>query len=394
MKKTLAIFLVLTMLLCMFTGCGNDTATETSEAATEEVAPAATEETTEGASAETQTDGAIDYSDIKIGLLLNSTLSDGAWSQAVGQSLLRLQEEIGLTDDQIIIIEGLTGGGVECDSTIAQLVDDGCNIIFGASSLFLTNVNAAYPQYPDVYFAMFEGNNDANCCSYTLWDIEGMFMCGYAGALLSESNELGFVASQPQASIVRAIDAYAAGAKAANPDATVEVIWVNSWYDPAGDKECAGALIDKGITVIGNVSTVAVLEACEEGGAYTNGYYVDLHDFAPGATVTSFVWNFAPVMKQIIDEVATDSWTAETKYAGMAEGAVELAPWNTDIMSQEDIDKCDQMYDDIINGDYAVMEGPLYDNEGNEVLAEGDSFTLEEWTVCYFLLDNVIGDLP
>ena len=34
------------------------------------------------------------------------------------------------------------------------------------------------------------------------------------------------------------------------------------------------------------------------------------------------------------------------------------------------------------------------DNQGNEVLPEGEFFTLEEWTVCNFLLDNVIGDLP
>ena len=52
------------------------------------------------------------------------------------------------------------------------------------------------------------------------------------------------------------------------------------------------------------------------------------------------------------------------------------------------------MYQDIINGDYTVMEGPLQDNQGNEVLPEGEFFTLEEWTVCNFLLDNVIGDLP
>ncbi len=51
-------------------------------------------------------------------------------------------------------------------------------------------------------------------------------------------------------------------------------------------------------------------------------------------------------------------------------------------------------YQDIINGDYTVMEGPLQDNQGNEVLPEGEFFTLEEWTVCNFLLDNVIGDLP
>ena len=108
MKHRLAILLVLAMLLCIFVGCR----TEGSDNTQEKDPPAAA-----GTAA---TDTAIDYSEIKIGLLLNSTLTDGAWSQAVGQSLLRLQEELGLSDDQIVIVEGLTGGGIECDSTIAR----------------------------------------------------------------------------------------------------------------------------------------------------------------------------------------------------------------------------------------------------------------------------------
>ena len=376
MKKIVALVLVLVLAFGLLAGCGDEKEPEKQEA------PAA------------QTGQEVDYSNVKIGLLLNSTKVDGAWSQAVAESLMRSKEELNLSDDQILIVESVPEGSAECDSTIMQLIDEGCNLIFGASSSFLTNINNAYPQHPDVYFAQFEGKNDANCCSYTLWDIEGMFMCGYAGALMSEGDELGFVANQPQASIIRAINAYACGARAANPDATVRVVWSNSWYDLAADKECAEALMQLGITSIGNVSTVAVLQACESGGAYTNGYYVDLQEFAPKATLTSFVWNFAPIMNEIITEVATGTWTSETKYAGMAEGAAMLAPWNTDSMPQEVIDQCDEMYERIVNGDYVVMEGPLVDNEGQEVLPAGETFTLEELMVCDFLLDNVIGTLP
>ena len=137
MKHRLAILLVLAMLLCIFVGCR----TEGSDNTLEKDPPAAA-----GTAA---TDTAIDYSEIKIGLLLNSTLSDGAWSQAVGQSLLRLQEELGLSDDQIVIVEGLTGGGIECDSTIAQLVDEGCNIIFTTSWGYMETTAEMAEEYPD-----------------------------------------------------------------------------------------------------------------------------------------------------------------------------------------------------------------------------------------------------
>lgn len=40
------------------------------------------------------------------------------------------------------------------------------------------------------------------------------------------------------------------------------------------------------------------------------------------------------------------------------------------------------------------MCGPLYDNEGNQILAEGETFDVEGMTDMFFLLDNVVGDVP
>ena len=58
------------------------------------------------------------------------------------------------------------------------------------------------------------------------------------------------------------------------------------------------------------------------------------------------------------------------------------------------IEKCNAMYEDILNGKYVVMGGPLSDRDGNELLADGETFTTEELIDCYWLLDNVIGTLP
>lgn len=387
MKKLIALLLVLAMVACMFVGCGSSDA-ETTEAATEEAA------TTDDAAA-AEASGDVDYSTVKVGMLLNNTVTDGGWNQAMAESLWRAQEQLGMTDDQIIIVESIPDGGAEADSTIVQLVDEGCNLIIGASSGFTVNVNAACAQYPDVYFTQFEGASADNYCSFTCWDIEAIFMCGYAAGLMSEGNELGFVAAQPQASVVRAINAWAAGAKAANPEATVQVAWVNSWYDPAGDKECANSLLQTGITCLGyHGSTTAVCQAASEAGGYATGFHVDMHDYAPDAVLTSFCWNWAPQFVEIITDVATGTFTSEPKYANMADGAATVAPWNTDIMPEDVIAACDEMYNSIVNGEYVVLAGPVVDNEGNELLAEGENFTLEELINCYWLLDNVIGDLP
>ena len=48
----------------------------------------------------------------------------------------------------------------------------------------------------------------------------------------------------------------------------------------------------------------------------------------------------------------------------------------------------------ILDGSYQVMAGPLSDNQGNPLLADGETFTLQDYTDMYFLLEHVIGSLP
>ena len=390
MKKWIAFLLALAMVACLFAGCG-----QTDDTTPAADTPAADTPAADAPEEEAPAPEEVDYSTVKIGMLLSNTVTDGGWNQAMYDSMVKTVKQLGMSEDQLIPIESLPEGGAEGDSTIVQLIDEGCNLIVGASSGFVTNINAAYATYPDVYFAQFEGASGDNYCPFSCYDIEALFMCGYAAALMSEVNELGYVAPNPQTSVVRGINAFAAGAKAANPDATVQVVWVNSWYDPAGEKECANTLLDTGIQCLGyNGSTTSVCQAAKEAGGYCTGYNIDMHDYAPEAVLTSFVWDWSPQFTQIITQVATDTWTSDLKIANMADGSATLAPWNTDIMPEDVVAQCEQMYQSIIDGQTVVLAGPLYDQEGKELLAEGETFTIDELINCYWFLDNVLGDLP
>lgn len=78
----------------------------------------------------------------------------------------------------------------------------------------------------------------------------------------------------------------------------------------------------------------------------------------------------------------------------MAEGTGMLTDFNTAIVPQAVIDQCMDMRQKILDGSYQVMAGPLSDNQGNPLLADGETFTLQDYTDMYFLLDHVIGSLP
>ena len=82
------------------------------------------------------------------------------------------------------------------------------------------------------------------------------------------SNDFGFCGSMNgDASVRTAVNAYALGAKYANPDAKVQVIWSDSWYDLDIEGNNAKTLINKGIKYMGmEASSPAIPQKCEEKG--------------------------------------------------------------------------------------------------------------------------------
>jgi basic membrane lipoprotein Med (substrate-binding protein (PBP1-ABC) superfamily) len=348
-------------------------------------------ETSPGASVTT---GGVDYSKVKAGVLINLTTTDGGWSQSHGVSFQKAKANLGLTDDQLIIIENVLDAGPEAAAAIEELVAEGCNMIFGTSSGFTDPITAAAARHPDVKFHQFEGKTGANVSSYSVRDIESIFMCGYAAGKMSKSDALGFMAAQPQASVVRAVNSFAAGARYARPNATVQVIWANSWYNPAVEKEGATGMLQSGINALGyHGSTTAVMQAAEAAGGYATGFHIDMHDYAPKAVLTSFMWNWAPIYEEYITNFANGTWTNDTLFFGMDRNCADLAPFNADIIPADIIADCEAVKAKLISGEIEVFPAPVKDNLGNTVLAQGE-FSDSELINMMFLLDNVIGKLP
>ena len=69
---------------------------------------------------------------------------------------------------------------------------------------------------------------------------------GMMAAAVSKSDKLGYVGAFPVPELKRHISAFAMGARAVNPKATVSVKWINAWFDPNKAREAAEALISEG----------------------------------------------------------------------------------------------------------------------------------------------------
>ncbi len=393
MKKVLALSMALMLILALLAGCSQEAASTAESAAPAASSAAATDST---ATAEPAAEGsALTMDTVKIGAIFYGTKDDGGWSQSHYTAFMNTKAELGLSDDQFVMIENVPDQGPEPENVLEQLIADGCTMLFASSSGHGDAIYNTAARHPDLYFHQFEGMRDeANVSAFSVRDYEAIFMVGYIAGRMSEGNELGFVGAQPQASVVRAINAWAKGAQYANPDATVKVIWINSWFDPAADKEAANALLDEGKTVLGyHGSSSAVMQAAEEAGAYATGFHIDMQSFAPKAVITSFVWNWSPIYTQYIQNAVDGKWTNDTVFLGLEANCATYAAPNADIVPQEVIDDAKKVEEDLKSGAIEVFPAPIKDNQGNEVLAEGESFTDDELINMMYLADNVIGTL-
>ena len=329
-----------------------------------------------------------------IGEIEYSVIDDGGWAQSMHEGLVKACEDLGIdTKTNLLTMEEISEEDTSLiESTVEELVDEGADIIFGCSAGYSAILAELQQEYPDVIFAQQSNDVYDNIIEFQIRGYEGDFLTGYLSALMNEgSNQLGFCASMDEASVRTAINAYALGAKYANPDAKVQVLWADSWYDLDVESQNAKTLIDNGIKYMGmEASSPAVPQTCEENGAFCIGYNVDMQASAPKAVLTSFVWNWAPIFEDIMKKTADGTIDISANYYEGGECAA-LAPFNKDLVPQEIQDKVEALREKINNGDVQVYAGELKDDQGNVLVKDGEVMSDDDILAQDFFVDNVIG---
>ena len=402
-KKVLALLISATMVAAMLAGCGSsaEPAAEAEEEAVEEEAeepaeeeeaePAAEEEAAEEEAAEEPAAGG-SVADVKAGMLLNTTFDDGGWCQAQWQGLVDAAAALGMSEDQIVHIDGVPEEPVGTTSAVEELLDQGCNVIIGGSTGYAPVLDELAPQYPDVQFCQV-GVPLENVLTYHGRCYQSMYVLGYMMAKLSGADKLGYVAGMSEASVRFSLNGFALGAKAYNPNCTVSLQWAQSWYDPAAEAECANVLIADGIKYIGAGTTSnGAHQAAEQAGAFITAYDVDHSDFAPNAVTASMVWNWAPIFEEIITTFVDGGMVPYVdNYFWGAEHGVSSIAYNENVVDADTIAEMQALEEQLANGEIDVFGGELKDNNGNVIVAEGETMADDVILDQSFLVENVIG---
>ena len=211
---------------------------------------------------------------------------------------------------------------------------DAPDIIFGDAFGNEEAVRAVAADYPDIAFVFGSGGGPAepNFSVFDNWIHEPAYLAGMLAGGLTESNVIGAVGGFPVPEVNRIVNAFIAGAQEVNPEAEVQVTFLNSWFDPAAAKEAALAQVGAGADVL-FAERFGVIEAAQENDLVAIGNMSDQESLAPENVVTSVTWNMEPTVKYVIDQVIAGSYTAQDlkDFSMVAKGGAALAEVNTDV---------------------------------------------------------------
>ena len=381
MKKLLSTLLAGAMVLSL-AACGGDTGTSTSEPAS------ASTGTSESASAT----GGIPKDQIKVGVIHLSDPAEGSgYTYTHDQGIIGMQQNLGLADDQIvrkISVDDTDAAAVE--TAITECVEEGCNIIFATSWGYMDTCEALAEEFPDVIFSHGTGykSNGTNFNNYFGRIYQARYLSGIIAGMKTETNKIGYVAAmgQENGEVTSGCNAFAMGVASVNPDAEVYVSVTNSWFDPEGEKQAAERLIAEGCDVIGqHCDTPNPQTAAEEHGVWGVGYNSDMTKDAPGATLTSVMWDWSVYYTKAVQNVIDGTWVAGEKvdnyFGDMADGLVTLGEFNSDLVTDEMIAKVEEVKAQIVSGEWDVFDGKteIMDNEGNAHTLEGADYGSCNW---------------
>lgn len=352
---------------------------------------------------------------LTVGFIYVGPIGDYGYSYAHELSRQALEEAF--PEIETMYVESVPEAEVE--PFIDQLVADGADIVLATSFGYGDGVLAAAQRYPDVIFGHATGVERApNVMTYMADFYQVYYLNGLIAGALSESDLLGYVGAFPIPEIKRHINAFAVGAREANPDAEVAVRWLYSWFDPAGANEATEALMAEGADVFAfSEDTPTVIQTAANRGYPSFSHYASMLEFSEETVVSGQLVHWETILVDFIQGVLDGEYTSENLqdvdyFWLLAQDAVEMGaapgmPINP--VFEEELrgvmidhpefgeisawdlvfERLEQMSQEPVAFD--PFEGPLSDRQGNTIYEEGERPTLGDLLSMQWAAQNVVG---
>ncbi len=328
----------------------------------------------------------------KVAFLYVGPVGDAGWSWAHDQARKDLEEQFPWVETTFM--ESVPeGAGAE--RVLTQFAEKGYDIVFATSFGYMDPVIKVAERYPDVTFMHCSGYKRAgNVGTYFGRMYQAKYLAGLIAGEVSETGKVGFVAPHPIPEVIRHVNAFALGVRAANPEATVHVVWTNCGFDPGKEKEAAVSLLDAGADVVATgADSAAPMQAAQDRGGLAIGYDSDGRQFAPQAFLTAPIWDWTVIYREVVQQVRDGNWKSTDYWNGLESGVVLLAPLS-DLVPEDVKALVAEREKAIAAGELVVFAGPWRWQDGSEAYAEGIVPSDQDLLGMKRFSEGVVGRIP
>jgi simple sugar transport system substrate-binding protein len=239
-------------------------------------------------------------------------------------------------------------------------------------------------KYPNVQFRHCgdlwrAGRHPVNAGSYFGFIDECQYLCGIVAGHTTKTGKLGFIGSEAIPPVLRNINAFTLGARAARADATVQVYFTGDWYLPNREAEIAGRYAGQGIDVLACdvYSPKRIVEAAEQRGVFVCGYHVDQRALAPKGFLAGAEWVWEKPYVELATSARDGKPLPNILRRGLKSGFVRFRGYGPGVG-----DAARRHAEDakakLIDGSLPPFRGPLADNKGNRVIQANRAYASDD----------------
>jgi basic membrane protein A len=320
-----------------------------------------------------------------VAMVLIGSHDDKGWNQAHFEGLQYLCEN--MDNVHVAYMEDVAEGG-DSEQVFRSLARRGFDFVVGTSFGYMDPMEIVAEAFPDSTFLHLTGfkSNFDNFGNFFGAMEDFKYLAGMLAGSRAKADgnpQIGYMATFPIPEEIRLGNAIMLGVKQTCPECTLNIRWINTWSDPTLEREGAASLFDAGSQVVfTGADTPAVAQVAEEKGKW-GVTYDHPASCTSDACLTAPYWIWGPEYVRIAESVREGTYEAGYEYFDADSGAMGLfgfmegetpQPGVADL-PEEDVQLVKDTLAAMLAGDFNrfdVFAGPIMDNEGNVVLAEGE----------------------
>ncbi|MEH1932321.1 MAG: BMP family ABC transporter substrate-binding protein [Nostoc sp.] len=330
---------------------------------------------------------------LKVGFVYVGPVGDFGWTYS--HDLGRREMEANLQGKVKTTFVENVNEGADAQRVIRQLALDGNKLIFTTSFGYMNPTIKVAKDFGDVVFEHCAGyKRAANVGTYLGRFEEPRYLTGMIAGKMTKSNVVGFIGGYPIPEVIRGISAFTQGVRVTNPQAKVKVLWVQSWYDPAKEREAAQALVNLGADILTqHTDSGAVVQLAEEKDIYAFGYNTDMSKFGQKAHLTSAINKWGKFYTDTALTVMSNTWKSQEVWDGIGQGMVDISPMNQAIPADVQ-ELVNAKRDEFIQGTAHPFDGPVKDQEGVVRVPTGKVLDDQGQLAMDWYVEGIEGSIP